>query len=138
MSIPMRSPVMDDLGHEWFAAAAQGRLLIQRCASCGHAQFYPRGHCTKCFSFDMEWHTATGTGRLHTWSEVMWTGEAEFASDCPYVLAIVELDEGVLVTSRIVDSDPASLQCDEPVCVTFRDIGGQLVLPVFTVQGVRT
>src|SRR4051812_35764347 len=120
--------IKDQRSQEWVAAAAAGRLLIQRCSACERFQFYPRRHCAKCGSLDVEWAQAAGTGTLHTFSVVHRTPNEEFAGETPYAFAIVELDEGVRMTTRIVDVPFEELRCEMPVQVVFRE------LPMFTAR----
>ena len=91
---PGLPPLTDQFSQAYWNAAREGTLLIQLCRTCGRYQFYPRGHCVHCFAPDPEWTPASGRGRLHTYTIVQRTPNAEFAADCPYVLAIIELDEG--------------------------------------------
>jgi uncharacterized protein len=115
---PGLPPLTDQFSQAYWEAAREGTLLIQRCAACGRYQFYPRGHCAGCFAPDPEWAPASGRGRLHTYTVVRRTPNAEFAADCPYVLAIVELDEGPRITARIT-GDADGLACDQRVHVVF-------------------
>lgn len=126
------TPILDGRSREWFDAAAAGKLLVQRCDSCGHTQFYPRAHCVECFSRDVGWLEAAGTGTLHTFTVVHRTPNAEFSDDCPYVLAIVELDEGPRVSSRIVDVPLDEIRCDMAVEAVFDRGDGAVVSPLFT------
>jgi uncharacterized OB-fold protein len=56
---------------------------------------------------------------------------AEFKDDVPYVVAIVELEEGIRMMSNIVDCDPEKVRCDEPVTVVFEKVNEQITLPKF-------
>jgi hypothetical protein len=126
-------PITDELSKEWFSAAAEGRLLIQRCADCSQNQFYPRRICKHCGSVAVEWLEASGDGRLHTFSVVHRTPNAEFDPLTPYVFAIVELAEGPRMATNIVDVPHVDLRCDMPVRAVFPDPGAdQLVFPCFT------
>jgi uncharacterized OB-fold protein len=78
---------------EFWSAAADGRLLIQRCATCGTRQFYPRQVCATCGSTP-EWEQASGRGVVHTFTIVRQNGAKPFSAELPYVVAIVELEEG--------------------------------------------
>ena len=127
-------PIADEHSRVYWEAAASHRLLIQRCAECGAFQWYPRRHCTACFAPDPEWHEARGTGRLHTFSVIHRTPNAEFAGECPYVFAIVELDEGVRVSARIVETPHERLACDAPVRVVFTPRPDGVTLPNFTLD----
>lgn len=125
------APRPDEHSGAYWEAAAQGRLLIQRCGGCGGMQFYPRPFCAGCLEPDPEWVEASGRGRLHTFSVVHRSADVRFAADLPYVLAIVALEEGVQVTTRIVDADPEALRCDMPVEVAFRPGPEGFALPCF-------
>ena len=120
-------PLPDALTRPYWDAAAEGRLLVQRCEACGEHQWYPRAHCVACGAGEPAWVEAAGTGRLHTFSVLHKTPNPEFAADLPYVLAIIELDEGVRVSANVVDVDHDALACDLPVRVVFVD-----GLPCFT------
>jgi uncharacterized OB-fold protein len=54
-----------------------------------------------------------------------------FVADMPYVVAVIELDEGVRMLSNIVDCDPQQLRCDMPVEVTFEQLDAEFMLPKF-------
>jgi uncharacterized OB-fold protein len=109
----------DSLSEQYWAAAAEGRLLIQRCTSCAHVQFYPRGHCARCLHPDPEWVAASGRGVLHAFSVVRRTPNTDFADDLPYVYALVDLEEGVRFTTNVIDADPGTLECGQPVAIVF-------------------
>ena len=120
-------PLTDALTQPYWDAVGEGRLLVQRCAACNAYQWYPRAHCVACGAGEPAWVEAAGTGRLHTYSVLQKTPNPEFVPDLPYVLGIVELDEGVRVSANIVDVDHDALACEMPVRVVFVD-----GLPCFT------
>jgi len=68
---------------------------------------------------------------VHTYTVVRQTPNAEFAADCPYVLAIIELDEGPRLTARIMAAGAGSLACDAPLQVVFTSGTGGVTLPNF-------
>jgi uncharacterized OB-fold protein len=126
-------PVLgDELSRTYWEAAREGRLLIQRCAACGEYQFYPRGHCVRCFEPKPEWVEAKGTGRLHTFSVVQRTATAAFAEDVPYAFGIVELDEGPRLTVSVVDTPLEELACGMPVRIVFTSATAEITLPNVT------
>ena len=127
---PGLPPLTDRLSQAYWDAAREGTLLIQRCPACGCYQFYPRVRCVRCSAPDPEWTPASGRGRLHTFTVVRRTPNAEFVADCPYVLGIVELDEGPRITARIT-GDAEGLACDQPVHAVFTPAGPAGVLPNF-------
>jgi len=78
---------------EFWSALASGRLLIQSCAECGHRQFYPRPMCVSCGS-DPIWEEASGRGTVHTFTVIRQNGVPAFRDETPYVVAMIELEEG--------------------------------------------
>jgi uncharacterized OB-fold protein len=130
---PGLPPLTDQFSQEYWNAACEGTLLIQFCRACGRYQFYPRSHCVHCFAPDPEWTPASGRGRLHTYTIVQRTPNAEFAADCPYVLAIIELDEGPRMTARIIGKAD-DIACDQQVHVVFTPAGHAGVLPNFALD----
>jgi uncharacterized OB-fold protein len=101
-------PLPDGVSSRYWAAAAEGKLLIQHCPSCGQYQFYPRALCTACGG-DPEWVEAAGRGTVHTFTVVRQMGMKPFRDELPYVVAMVELDEGPMMMGNVTDCDPESV-----------------------------
>ncbi len=78
---------------EYFAAVERGELRYQECPACGTRQFYPRELCAGCGG-EPTWAVASGRGRVHTFTVVRQNLTPPFSSLVPYVIAIVELEEG--------------------------------------------
>ena len=107
-------------------------LRIQRCRDCSRAYFYPRPFCPRCFSANVEWFTASGKAKLHTY-EVIHRAAPAFAGDTPYVLAVVELEEGPRMMTNIigVDPEPADLVLDMPLEISYETASDDITLPKF-------
>ena len=108
-----------------------GELRIQRCTACAKHYLYPRTHCPNCGSAKTEWVKASGRGRLYSYvishmAAPGWEGEV------PYVIAVVQLDEGPRMLSNLVGmpADPAALVLDTPLQVVF-EARGNMMLPLF-------
>jgi uncharacterized OB-fold protein len=78
------------------------RLEAGRCRACGKIAFPPRRICPGCHGESLETITLSGEGKLVTWT-IIHVAPRDFAVQAPYVVGIVELDEGVRVTAQIVD-----------------------------------
>src|SRR6185503_3712110 len=130
-------PVADLETAPYWEATKQGKLMIKECASCGRAFFYPRNHCPNCWSTDTSWREASGRGTVYTFTVVYQNDLPPFRDRVPYVVAIVELEEGVRMTSNI-EADPAAVSCGMAVEVSFRaearDEENSVYLPVFKLR----
>ena len=101
-------PAPDNASRHYWQSAADGRLVVQRCLSCGEYQFYPRALCAACAGA-MEWVHVSGRGTLYTYTIIRQNRSPAFAALSPYAVGMVELEEGVRMMSNIVDCDVEQL-----------------------------
>jgi uncharacterized OB-fold protein len=94
-------PVPDADTKPYWDGIAAGELRLQRCEACGEAVFYPRAVCPHCFSGALTWFTAAGTGSVYSYT-VAHRGFGDFAEQAPFTVALIDLDEGVRMMTRIV------------------------------------
>lgn len=128
-SIP--APVTEPWTEEFWKAAKQHKFLVQHCNDCNINIFYPRKFCPECWGSNLSWIESKGKGKLYTFTITMYGVEPRFAPDLPYVLALVDLDEGIRVMTRIVNCDHDQLQCDMPVEIVWQDINEEFNLYYF-------
>ncbi len=95
-------PQADNVSSPYWSAAADGKVLYQECPSCGHRQFYPRAMCTSCASTP-EWRESAGRGTVHTYTVIRQNHAQPFKDELPYVVAMIELDEGPRMMSNVTD-----------------------------------
>ena len=118
----------------YWEAAREGRLTYKECRSCGQAFFYPRARCPRCWSTDTEWRDASGDGTVHTFTVVHQNDLPPFKDRVPYVVALIDLEEGVRMTSNVEGCPPEEVKCGMPVRVAFREEaanGETFSIPVF-------
>jgi uncharacterized OB-fold protein len=115
----------------FWAGCREGRLLIQRCTACGQHQFYPRMVCTSCSSARLDWVEASGRGKVRSFTVVRRPVTEAYAADTPYVIALIELDEGPTLMSNVVDGDPARVSIGMPVEVLFEAWSDDITMPLF-------
>jgi len=122
-------PTEIELTKPFWKAAAEGRLIFQRCENCTKAILYPREICPHCWSEKLAWDEASGLGRLKSFSRVHKPGHPGWAPVAPYVVGLVELDEGPTMLSHILPggADPA---VGDRLELKPTNIGGR-VLPAF-------
>jgi len=106
-------------------------LRLQRCKDCGERVFYPRSMCPFCLSEHLEWITASGRAKVHSYTVVRRAMNPAFREDVPYVLAIVELDEGPKMTTNVVGCSPEEVRVDMPVLATYDDVTPDVTLLKF-------
>lgn len=96
-------------------------LVGSRCSACGAAFLGERTTCAACAARDAMQHCRLGErGRLYSFTTVF---RSFPGVEVPFVMAVVDLDEGVAVRGTLHDADPAELRSGMPVRVVFRDSG---------------
>lgn len=129
---PERSqPVITDLNRPFFDAAAAGRLQLQRCAACRHLRYPIASLCPKCLDRESTWETLSGRATVHSSIVFHQVYDAAWASEVPYNVAIVRLEEGPLLMTNVVGIAPSEVVVGMPVTALFTDIGTASI-PQFT------
>jgi uncharacterized protein len=118
----------------WDSARAE-RLSIQRCADCGVHQFYPRLVCHACLSDRLDWVPASGHGTIYSFT-VVERAPGAFRDLVPYAVALVDLDEGVRMMTRVRTERPHDLRIGQRVEVCFEDLTEDIALPLFAPAGI--
>jgi uncharacterized OB-fold protein len=111
------------------------RLLMPRCDECKQFWFPPSLLCPHCGSDHNGWQEVSGSGRVFSYVVVHRVYHPGFAEDVPYVVAVIELDEGPRMISNVTGIAPDKVACDLRVRIVFEDIAGEMTLPKFAVVG---
>jgi uncharacterized OB-fold protein len=125
--IPTSKPFWDALG--------EGEVRLQHCADCGRWVYYPRRRCTGCLSDALVWERVSGHGRLYSYTVARQATHPAFAADVPQFLAVVELDEGVRLTTTLVDATEGELVVGREVEPVFDTGGDGMTLLRFRLKG---
>jgi uncharacterized protein len=120
MSKPLPQPNAVTL--QFWSSCREGRFEFQICCKCGHRQFPPRLACASCHGGPLEWREATGRGTVYSFTVVHRAPLESFKADVPYVIAIIELEEGVRAMMNIRGTDPASILIGMPVEIFFEPV----------------
>ncbi len=126
-TIPLPQPT--PLSRPHWEGCRQGVLRVQRCSACGAYVFIPQPVCTSCQSRALEWVESSGRGTVYSYTTVHRPPRPQF--ETPYVVAIVELEEGCHMLTNVVDCPPGEVGVGMPVEVTFRAITDEITLPFF-------
>jgi uncharacterized OB-fold protein len=124
-------PNVDRVSAPYWKAAAAGRLMLQWCPRCCRYQFYPRTLCKYCLNELLEWREVSGHGSVYSFTVVHMAPEPSFATELPYILALVELDEGPRLLSSLVDCSHEGLTFGLPVRAVFDRLREDVALPRF-------
>lgn len=112
-------------------AIEQDKLLLLRCKNCGAYQSYPRAHCSSCWARDIAAEEASGRGSIHTFSVVHRAIDTAFESLVPYIVILVDLDEGPRLTSHLINATPDSVRVGMRVKFRSGRLIGEKTLPLF-------
>lgn len=119
------APLIDVDNAPFFEGCAKGELLLQRCVDTGIFQFYPRPFSVQTAG-RIEWVKASGRGSVYSFSVVRQNFAApQFQPLLPYVVALVDLDEGVRVMGNVIDCTPEDVTVGAPVRAVFKTIDSE-------------
>jgi uncharacterized OB-fold protein len=118
----------------FWQAAREHRLLLRCCNACGKFWFPPSSICPHCLSDNIGWQDAKGCGHVYSFVVFHRMYHPAFAKEVPYVVAVIELDEGPRLVSNVVGIDPGSVRCGMRVQVTYDDVSPDVTLPKFAAE----
>jgi uncharacterized protein len=124
-------PVIDGESAPFWAGTRARKLLIRHCNACKRNHFYPRHACPHCWSDNCEWRAASGKGRVYSYTVIHHNDALPFREMLPYIVALVELEEGVRLTSNIVECTPEIVHVGMPVEVIYEHVTDDITLPQF-------
>ena len=102
------------------------KLLYQKCVNCSAIQFYPRSFCLKCQSLELIWEVSTGRGAIHTYTINQRAPTEAFKSDTPYIIALVDFDEGFRMMMNVKECSFSELAIGMRVRVIFEQRGSTI------------
>ncbi|WP_152007437.1 Zn-ribbon domain-containing OB-fold protein [Hoeflea sp. EC-HK425] len=126
-------PIIDPGTKPFWDAAKEHRLSIPHCLNCGKHHFYPRELCPHCHSDKLEWTDVSGKGEVYSFTIARKPAGQVFAADVPYIIAMIELDEGPRMLTNLVVSDVETVSIGDLVMVEFDDVTEEITLPKFKV-----
>jgi uncharacterized protein len=126
-------PQPDGVTQPFWDSVKQHAMKIQRCNDTGKYFFYPRGMSPFTLSDNISWEPVSGRGTLHAFTIVYNQRAPGFADEVPYVVAMVELEEGARMMTNLIDvqPDPAHVKIGMPVEIVYDDVTDEITLPKF-------
>lgn len=115
-------PEIDTSTESYWRALADGRLVAGSCRACGAIDAHPRGFCPACWSTDLEEVELTGRASLYSFSVVHANPMPPFKDLLPYVAALVDLEEGPRIATRLVEVDPDEVHIGMALVARFEPV----------------
>lgn len=95
---------------------------LQKCVKCGHLRFPPYPSCPHCGTFGGEWAPISPEGKLYSWIVIQHPVDPRLATEVPFIVALVEMQDGVHMIGRLIGINKDKLKGDMPVKVRYDDV----------------
>jgi uncharacterized OB-fold protein len=115
MSAHKPVPKPNEVTQPYWDSLKRSALSVQRCKGCGTLRNYPRLVCDRCYSVECDWVDLSGRGKVHSWTITHHAFHPSFKEEVPYVLVIVDLDEGVRMMGRLRGAADEKISIGMPV-----------------------
>ncbi|HEY7134051.1 MAG TPA: Zn-ribbon domain-containing OB-fold protein [Acidimicrobiia bacterium] len=127
----------DSWTEPFWVAAAEHRLVVPRCTSCGTYRMPPSPFCYACQAQGIEWVEQRGAGVVYSYTVIRHAVVPVMRDALPYVVAVVELPDagGVRLVANLVDMDPDAVEIGMAVRVVWDDVDAGVAIPRFTKAG---
>lgn len=131
---PRPTPTVDDGNRPFWAAAREGKLRMQQCGACSHIR-YPISHvCPNCLSEAFDWTDMSGRGTVYSSIVFHQVYHQAFASEVPYNVSLIQLEEGPRMFSNVVGIAPSQVKVGDEVEVFFDPLTEDASLPRFRLK----
>ena len=122
-------PIPSSISEPHWEGCRRDELLVQRCLDCQGYVFIPQAACTHCLSDNLEWVRSSGKGSVYSYTTVYRPQQPAF--ETPYVVAIIEVEEGWYMLANLIEMELDDVRVGLPVEVTFHAINDEITLPYF-------
>ena len=116
---------------EFFAGAREGKLMVRKCEGCGELHFPAHSFCAHCGSTKASWTAVSGRGEIYSFNIMHQVYHPGFATEVPYAVVDVKLEEGPKFVSNLVGIKPHDIRIGMPVEVIFEKMSDEVMLPKF-------
>jgi uncharacterized OB-fold protein len=134
-------PNIDHDNAAFYEGLGRHELLLWRCTKC-QSWYWPVCYCQHCdngpFAAQMRWEKSSGKGKIFAFNIHHMAFHPAFQADLPYVYALIELDEGPLISSTLIgDVLPTDVhRVGQKVEVVYEDHPNEgFTLPRFRIIG---
>ena len=107
----------------WRLRQQRYRLVGEVCEKCGAKIFPPRDVCPECEAPAQTAFAFSGRGEVYSYSTVYHPPRG-FEEFVPYMVALVQLEEGPMVTAQLTDVNAGDVHIGMPVEMVTRKVQG--------------
>lgn len=118
-SLPTGQPHATAETKPYWDATGEGRIDLPRCKDCDLVIWYPREFCPDCQTSEVEWQTMSGKATVYSYTVTRAGVGRKWREHTPFVVAYVQLDEGPIMLTNIVDVDPDTVSIGMAVTAVF-------------------
>jgi uncharacterized OB-fold protein len=131
MNRPLPGDVVPDRADQPFWDACRvGMLVLQFCRLCDR-HLWPAGNCPDHGRAALTWVPASGQGTLHIWTVIHQKYPNSFEDGAATNVAVVRLQEGPFLHTKLMDCEPSAMRTGLPVEVAFISVADGVTLPYF-------
>jgi len=130
-------PLINEETRPYWEYCRKHELRMQQCKQCGYIRFPVSVICPACHSMEAEWAKLSGKGTVYSFTIYRVPYHPAFKDDIPYVVAIIQLEEGPRMESNIIGCKVEEVRMEMPVVVAFDDVTGEVTLPKFRPAGAE-
>lgn len=126
-------PEITDQTRPFWAAAREGRLVMQKCTSCGTVSFPPKPWCIECGSRDTPWTDVGPGGSVYSYtiSRSVAMNWPDWEDQLPVILCLVDVDAGARMYAQIIDCPPERVKIGMRVSARFVALTDEITIPKF-------
>lgn len=124
-------PADEYLAQPYWRHLAAGALHLNRCEACGVFRNPPGPVCPRCRTIGDVWAPVSGRATLHSFTIVRHAVHPRLARATPYVVTLVDLEEGVRMVSGLPEGMQAALEVGMPLQCRIVQFDDHFALPYF-------
>lgn len=129
-------PAITDQTRPFWAAAKQGRFVLQKCRRCATFNFQPKPWCIECGCRELDWTEARPTGTVYSYtvSRSVAMNYPGWTDDLPIILGLIDTDDGARMYAQVTGCEPHGVHIGMRVEAYFVDISDEAGIPKFRRQ----
>jgi uncharacterized OB-fold protein len=127
-------PVIGDGNRPFWDGCREGELRLQRCEECGRLRYPVSEYCPNCMSARAAWEAVSGRGEVYSFVVFRHAYNDAWRDRVPYVVALVQLEEGPIVIGNVTGTEPEGVSVGMPVAVTFERVTDEVTVPAWELR----